>query len=272
MSSTTQPPPAGQPLPVGPPLPVGQPLYGASFGQAVQRFFRGYVTFSGRASRSEYWWAYLFVALVSLVAQIPFWIAWFGFMREAMALEASSPVIEPDPDAVLAAMGPMLGWLGVMLVITLAIFLPYLAVQWRRLQDANFHGAFALLNIISLGIVPLVMSFFPSHPAGVRFDPAFSQQAAFAGPEPAFGQPVYEPAPGQLPYGQAPGAEAPNAAYGDPAYGGPAYSSAAYSGPTYGGPAYGADPAAPQPGAPLPGHPHGTEPGDAPGGQPGTQR
>jgi uncharacterized membrane protein YhaH (DUF805 family) len=243
-----------QPSAVGQPPPVGQPLYGASFGQAVQRFFRGYVKFSGRASRSEFWWAYLLVTVLTLVAQIPFWIAWIRFMAEAMALEAS-PGAAADSDAMLAAMGPMLGWMGVMLLVVLALFLPYLAVQWRRLQDANFHGAFALLNIISLGIVPFVMSFFPSHPAGVRFDPTFSQQTAFAGPEPAFGQPVYQPVPGQLPYGQAPGAEA---------------SSPAYGGATYGGQPYGAQqPAAPTAEPFVAPDPH---PGTQPGPQPGEAR
>lgn len=42
------------------------PLYDATFGQAVSRFFRRYATFTGRASRSEYWWAYLFQSIVGM--------------------------------------------------------------------------------------------------------------------------------------------------------------------------------------------------------------
>jgi uncharacterized membrane protein YhaH (DUF805 family) len=36
-----------------------------SFGQAIKSFWAKYATFTGRARRSEYWYAWLFVALVS---------------------------------------------------------------------------------------------------------------------------------------------------------------------------------------------------------------
>ena len=36
--------------------PLWAPYYGAPFPAAVKRFFAKYATFSGRASRSEYWW------------------------------------------------------------------------------------------------------------------------------------------------------------------------------------------------------------------------
>jgi hypothetical protein len=49
---------------------LAEPLYGASFGQAVARFFRKYATFSGRASRSEYWWWQLATTLVYLLLGI----------------------------------------------------------------------------------------------------------------------------------------------------------------------------------------------------------
>ena len=32
------------------------PLYGASWQEAMRRFFLKYATFRGRASRSEFWW------------------------------------------------------------------------------------------------------------------------------------------------------------------------------------------------------------------------
>ena len=35
-------------------VPLSQPLYGATMGQAINRFWKKYVVFSGRASRSEY--------------------------------------------------------------------------------------------------------------------------------------------------------------------------------------------------------------------------
>ena len=37
-----------------------------SFSQAVRHVFVNYVNFKGRASRSEYWWFYLFSIIISL--------------------------------------------------------------------------------------------------------------------------------------------------------------------------------------------------------------
>lgn len=50
------------------PLPVlAQPLYGASPGRSVRRFWLKYATFTGRASRAEYWWVWLVNGLISTV-------------------------------------------------------------------------------------------------------------------------------------------------------------------------------------------------------------
>lgn len=54
--------------------PLNQPLYGASFMQATKRFFKKYARFSGYASRSEYWFASLFLFLISLIPTIGFFI------------------------------------------------------------------------------------------------------------------------------------------------------------------------------------------------------
>ncbi|GAB5375158.1 MAG: DUF805 domain-containing protein [Acuticoccus sp.] len=45
-------------------------LQGASFGEAVSRFWSRFATFSGRASRAEYWWAILFNVLVGVVLSV----------------------------------------------------------------------------------------------------------------------------------------------------------------------------------------------------------
>ncbi len=48
-------------------IPLSHPLYGASWPQAIARYFLKYATFSGRASRSEFWGWVLTNALVLLV-------------------------------------------------------------------------------------------------------------------------------------------------------------------------------------------------------------
>lgn len=217
-------------------VPVGQPLHGATFWQAVTRFFQGYVRFSGRASRSEFWWAMLASALIGLVAQVPFWIAWASFMVQAVS--AGRDGSSSAPADILAPMGAMLGWMGIVLLASLALLLPSLALMWRRLQDAGFHGALSLLSIAGLGIVPLIMCCLPSSPSGAQYDPAYRAQLAAQATYPgAYGQPAYaDPAFGQAVQGDP---QYGRSAYGQSTYGQPAYGQPAYGQPAYGQPAYG---------------------------------
>lgn len=187
--------------------PVGQPLPGASFAQGSKRFFRGYVHFSGRASRSEFWWAMLCMLLLCAVAYAPMFIL-------AFAMEAGIGADPGNPNAALDGLGTALLWfIGLMvfaMLVALALALPSLAVMWRRLQDAGFHGAFTLLSFVGLGIVPLVMCFFESNPEGARFDPSYRQQAMTSwaqGQQPGYPAPGYAPQPqsyGGLSYGGQP--------------------------------------------------------------------
>lgn len=41
-----------------------------SFGEAIKSFWSKYATFSGRARRSEYWYAWLFVSLIAAAVAI----------------------------------------------------------------------------------------------------------------------------------------------------------------------------------------------------------
>ena len=49
------------------PPPLDLPHYGIGFVDAVKRGFKKYATFTGRASRSEYWWWTLFTSATYLV-------------------------------------------------------------------------------------------------------------------------------------------------------------------------------------------------------------
>lgn len=232
-------------------VPLGQPLVGASFGQAVRRFFQQYVGFSGRASRSEYWWAVLFTQLLMLLPVLALMLTLLAFMPTIVAAEAASSSggsYGGDAAAILAATTTVLVVSGVVVIASLALALPMYALMWRRLQDANFHGAFALLSLVGLSIVPFVMAFFPSSPLSLRFDPA--TRAA------AWGQPGY---PAADPAHPATGAWAPPAAAPayDPTFGQPA---APYGGAVYGGAPYG------DPGEQPYGPPPASGPYDAPRG------
>ncbi|WP_053354136.1 DUF805 domain-containing protein [Leucobacter musarum] len=155
-----------------------RPLYGATFGQSVRRFFKNYANFSGRASRSEYWWIALFSFLVSLIPLVLYII---GIVMLASA-SATSSYYDDDfgsgygsaTAAPAAGVGIGLVIIGaiLLLVIGLATLVPGLAISWRRFHDANFAGPFYFLSFIPYlgGLVVLVFMCLPPSPLGRRFD------------------------------------------------------------------------------------------------------
>ena len=94
-----------------------------TFTESVKTCFQKYIDFSGRASRSEYWWFFLFTFIVRIVT---FWIPFIGF------------------------------------IIALGLLLPSLSVTVRRLHDTNRTGWWVLLPVgLALGgaVAGAILSF-----------------------------------------------------------------------------------------------------------------
>lgn len=142
--------------PSGPHTPLELPLYGASWGQAMRRFFLKYATFRGRASRSEFWWW----ALTSFLA--------FNALDILSGLTTGGR----DPMDVAGSFAVVDVWSGISAVLQLAVFIPSLAVSWRRLHDVDRTGAWILINFIPLlgQIVYVVLTASRPRPGGARFD------------------------------------------------------------------------------------------------------
>ncbi|MDF3336219.1 DUF805 domain-containing protein [Mycolicibacterium septicum] len=136
-----------QPLGATDPRDLTLPLYGATFGQAVARFFRSYARFSGRASRSEYWWVQLAVATVAI-----FCVAIVAVAGDSSALGRMSLV----PVA----------------VFVLVCVVPSWALLVRRLHDADLSGWMCLLLLLPYigSVLAIVFGVLPSKPLGERFD------------------------------------------------------------------------------------------------------
>ena len=138
---------------------LSQPLYGATFRQAVRRFFSKYGTFSGRASLSEFWWVALFTFLLSVViVGVVYAVVYTtGVPREDGSIEYSYAGVAVSLVALL---------------IALALVIPNIALTVRRLHDANFSGWFYLLSLLpSVGnIIILILTLMPSRAEGARFD------------------------------------------------------------------------------------------------------
>jgi uncharacterized membrane protein YhaH (DUF805 family) len=105
-----------------------------NFPQAIKSGFTNYVTFSGRASRSEYWQWILFYVLLSFVA---------GALDRSM-FHAVTVVSDMPHRMMIADRGPFGG------LVTLLMFLPTLSVAVRRLHDQDRSGWAVLVGIIPI--------------------------------------------------------------------------------------------------------------------------
>ncbi|QYF73683.1 DUF805 domain-containing protein [Cryobacterium sp. PAMC25264] len=121
---------------------------------AIASVFRKYADFSGRASRSEYWWFALLLWVVlgglQLLQLIPTGTTSYGYTSYNFSIVTM--IVAP--------------------LFAIGVLLPSLAVLVRRLHDANFSGWFVFLALIpGVGaIILLVFTLLPSNPAGTRFD------------------------------------------------------------------------------------------------------
>lgn len=137
---------------------LNRPLYGATFGQSFSRFFKNYANFKGRASRSEFWWMVL--------------IYWGAFFALAVLVGVTQ---QPLRNGALSALTEMVSVLVgfAFLAMMLGTFVPWLAITWRRLHDANLPGSLWFISFVPyLGsLVVLIFTILPPRPEGRRFDP-----------------------------------------------------------------------------------------------------
>lgn len=93
------------------------------FGDAIAVCFQKYVVFSGRARRPEYWYFVLFSLLVGIAASI------IDVQILGKKLEDTGPIE---------------------LIVNLALFLPGLAVLWRRFHDVGYSGWLVLAFLVGI--------------------------------------------------------------------------------------------------------------------------
>jgi len=137
-----------------PPLPTSEPhaagdisaVYEppvAGFGQAVSTCFRKYVTFSGRASRPEFWWFTLFVLLGA-----------------SLTTTLDGAVFRPDEYLEFGIRFSLHTYWPLNSLFSLAILLPSLGVSVRRLHDTDRAGWWVLLHFIPIvGTIILIFWF-----------------------------------------------------------------------------------------------------------------
>jgi uncharacterized membrane protein YhaH (DUF805 family) len=165
------------PAPTGPaPEPaLDRPWYGATFRGAIRRFWKKYATFTGRASRSEFWWWQLAAAIVgvaiNLVYQPLLLVQLVRYQEQLMRSPDSFPT---NPFAIY---GQLFASPAVVVVLAiggawwLATIVPTLALGARRLHDIDLSGWLVMLYLVPGAYIALfVLAVFESKPRGARFD------------------------------------------------------------------------------------------------------
>ena len=122
-----------------------------NFANSVEVCMYKYTTIAGRAPRAEYWYFYLF----NVLAQI------FATLLDSI-LHDQHPI---------TLHGINLGEIGTMgILFYLALLVPNITVQVRRLHDRNWSGWYAILLAIPFGVLVLiVLNCLPGTPGPNRF-------------------------------------------------------------------------------------------------------
>ncbi len=89
-----------------------------NFVEAITTCLSKYVTFSGRATRSEFWWFFLFQIVLAVAS------SWLGDLLSSL--------------------------------IGLAVLLPAIAVGTRRLHDIGRSGWWQLISLTVIGLFVLI--------------------------------------------------------------------------------------------------------------------
>jgi len=100
-----------------------------NFTEAVESFFKNYATFTGRSSRSEYWYALLFLAILGFG---------LGFMEGFLNLFPNTE------ESVLATIAQVF------------VLVPSIAIIARRFHDINMSGWWYLIAFTIIGLIPVI--------------------------------------------------------------------------------------------------------------------
>ncbi len=122
------------------------------FTESIRSCYGQYATFSGRASRSEFWFFRLFVILVLLVSALPFFV--FGELNAHREPNfAANPV-----QTILSLLGGL-----ILLIVVAGSIIPLIAVAVRRVHDTNASGWFVLIWYVPYigSLVSLVWACLP---------------------------------------------------------------------------------------------------------------
>lgn len=113
---------------------------------AYKNFWKGYLNFSGRSTRPEFWWVWL----LNMVIFLPVYYSLFT------GLEFDNPIMK-------------IALFSMYIILLLVESVPLLALTVRRLRDVGIHWAYIFIVFVPLGAITLlVMLAMPSQRFGEK--------------------------------------------------------------------------------------------------------
>ena len=103
---------------------------------AYKNFWKGYLNFSGRSTRPEFWWVWL----LNMVIFFPVYYSLFT------GLEFDNPIMN-------------IAVFSMYIILLLVEFVPLLALIVRRLRDVGIHWAYIFIVFVPLGALTLLIMF-----------------------------------------------------------------------------------------------------------------
>lgn len=101
---------------------------------AYKNFWKGYLNFSGRSTRPEFWWVWL----LNMVIFFPVYYSLFT------GLEFDNPIMN-------------IALFSMCIILLLVEFVPLLALIVRRLRDVGIHWAYIFIVFVPLGALTLLI-------------------------------------------------------------------------------------------------------------------
>ena len=121
--------------------------YGVGGFTSVIAFFANYANFTGRSTRSEYWWFTLFASIFSMIATIGSSI----FVITQVLGKLDQLTTGVSGWQMLLSFGGVLWLVIIWGVVGVGVLLPSVALVVRRFRDAGVHwSVYAVLWVINL--------------------------------------------------------------------------------------------------------------------------
>jgi uncharacterized membrane protein YhaH (DUF805 family) len=118
-----------------------------NFFDSVISAFKNYVNFSGRATRSEFWWFFLFCILLYMLT--------FSLSVEEFNGALSNSELQNGNPAQLVGLF-IQSWFGVAFLVT---FIPSITIAVRRFHDLNMSGWWYVGLQIAPSLLPSIFIF-----------------------------------------------------------------------------------------------------------------